>query len=82
MAAHATVAAALDAAKAAGATQATVTIDRVDGTLSVRIESDALAPDEHDLVQVTDRIGAVGGELSIDPTTTGSVVKAVIPCAS
>ena len=82
MAAHATVAAALDAAKAAGATQATVAIDRVGGTLDVRIESDALAPDEHDLVQVIDRVGAVGGQLSIDPTTTGSVVRAVIPCTS
>ena len=82
MAAHATVAAALDTAKSAGATKATVSIQRVDGTLHVRIESDAAAPDEHDLVHVTDRVGAVGGKLSMDPTTNGSVISAEIPCAS
>jgi len=82
MAAHATVASALDAATAAGATRATVAIDRVDGNLHVRIESDAPAPHEHDLVHVIDRVGAVGGELSIDPTPTGSVVRVEIPCAS
>jgi signal transduction histidine kinase len=82
MAAHATVAAALDTAKSAGATKATVAIQRVDGTVHVRIDSDAPAPDEHDLVHVTDRVGAVGGKLSIDPTTTGSVISAEIPCAS
>jgi hypothetical protein len=48
----------------------------------VRIESDAAAPDEHDLVHVTDRVGAVGGKLSMDPTTNGSVIRAEIPCAS
>jgi signal transduction histidine kinase len=81
LAAHATVSAALDAANAAGATQATVGVDHVDGTLNVRIASDAAAPHEHDLVHVIDRVGAVGGELSISATSTGSVVRAEIPCA-
>jgi signal transduction histidine kinase len=82
MAAHATVSAALDAAQSAGATRATVAIDRIDGTLDVRIESDAPAPHRHHLLHVFDRVGAVGGELSIDPTATGSIVRAEIPCAS
>ena len=82
MAAHATVSAALDAAQSAGATRATVAIDRIDGTLDVRIESDAPAPHGHHLLHVFDRVGAVGGELSIDPTATGSIVRAEIPCAS
>jgi len=82
MAAHATVAAALDAARAAGATQASVAVDQVDSTLDVRIESDAAAPHGHDLVHVTDRVGAVGGKLSINRTSAGSVVRAEIPCAS
>jgi signal transduction histidine kinase len=82
MAAHATVAAALDAATGLAATRAAVAIDRLEGSLVVRVESDAPALHEHDLVHVIDRVGAVGGDLSIIPTSTGSIVRAVIPCAS
>jgi hypothetical protein len=82
MAAHATVAEVLHSARESGATRAEVTIERVDRSIDVRITSDAVPAGRFDLINIADRVGAVGGELRTAATGTAWVVTAVIPCAS
>ena len=74
----------------AAATQATVIVAAVEGRLSLRMTSDGLAGDDPRITAwlsvITDRIQAVGGEMSIrlnpDPPTAqgGICAEAWIPC--
>ena len=59
-------------------------MDRRDGMLTVVIESDVstLAADQPSFAEVTDRVGAVGGEFTVS-TPDGVVrVRAELPCGS
>ena len=76
MAAYVTVVEALGDAVARGATSAVVETGREDGFLALVVEDDG-SDRRSGLVQVADRIGAVGGTLDLEPTR----LRAVIPCA-
>ncbi len=76
-----------NAAKHAGATLATVEIDRLDGSLVVTVADDgvggALASPGSGLAGLADRVAALGGSLHIDsPAGDGTRLRAEIPCAS
>ena len=84
MAAYATVVAALEAAHASGAREARISVDCQDGLLTVLIESDRSTPeaDPPAFTEVTDRVGAVGGQFTASTPDGGVRVKAELPCAS
>jgi signal transduction histidine kinase len=86
IAAYATVVAALDSVeRPSAATRAQITVVQDSETLTVRVEVAAgggtvVAPDFTD---IADRIGALGGRFTLSGATQeGTVVTAVIPCAS
>jgi signal transduction histidine kinase len=63
------------------AATAAVSVVNADGVLTVRVESDdAAAPPE--LTEVADRVGAVGGDMTVTSTPGTTVVTATLPCAS
>jgi signal transduction histidine kinase len=84
MAAYATVAAALEAAHASGAREAHVSVECRDGLLTVLIEYAVLgaAAGPPAFVEVTDRVGAVGGRFTASMPDGVARVKAELPCAS
>ena len=84
MAAYATVAAAIEAAHTSEAREARISVDRRDGMLTVVIESDVstLAADQPSFAEVTDRVGAVGGEFTVSMPDGVVRVRAELPCAS
>jgi signal transduction histidine kinase len=67
---------ALDDAAARDATYAAVTAARDDERLVVTVEDDG-SERSSAMVQSTDRVGALGGSLEVEPTT----LRAEIPCA-
>ena len=76
-----------NAAKHARASQITVNAARRNGHLVVRVHDDgiggALAADGSGLTGMTDRVAALGGSLAIEsPAGGGTVITAVLPCAS
>jgi signal transduction histidine kinase len=86
MAAYATAAAVLGSVEhPAPDSRALISIDQEDDTLTVRAEVEAgngtvVATD---FIDVADRVGALGGQLTRSQTETGAtVVTAVIPCGS
>jgi signal transduction histidine kinase len=51
--------------------------------LTVRVETTgATMPSEVDLADIADRVGAIGGDLSVHPTELGFVLTAIVPCVS
>jgi signal transduction histidine kinase len=76
-----------NAATHSGASVVVVDVTRIDGTLLVRVHDDGHGGAELRLVgglaELVDRVGAVGGTLSVesDPAS-GTTIGAVIPCAS
>ena len=71
------VAEALDDAASRGAGRASVIAEQADGQLVITFSDDG-PPRRSPLVQVADRIGAVGGNLRLGPTE----LRAELPCAS
>jgi signal transduction histidine kinase len=85
MAAYATVTAALDGAGRASATRARVAAARDGDALTVRVEVDAAGgtAEAAAFTDAADRVGALGGRFTLsDAGADGTVVTAVIPCAS
>ncbi len=83
MAAYATVAAALDARyHGVDAALATVSLARLNNTLTVTVDTDGDDPDPPDFTDVADRVGAMGGELSVACSANHILVTAVLPCVS
>jgi signal transduction histidine kinase len=86
MAAYATVAAVLNSIEhPAPNTRAVILVDRNGDTLTVSVEAEGAVETvvAEDLVDVADRIGALGGRFTTAETATGAaVVTAVIPCGS
>jgi signal transduction histidine kinase len=84
MAAYATVAAALEAAHESRAREARVSVDCRDGLLTVLIESDVptQAADPPSFAEVTDRVGAVGGQFTASMPDGVARVKVELPCVS
>ncbi len=86
MAAYATAAAVLGSVEhPALDSRALMSIDQEDDTLTVRVEvvAGGGAVVATDFVDVADRVGALGGQLTRSETATGAtVVTAVIPCGS
>jgi signal transduction histidine kinase len=86
MAAYATAAAVLGSVEhPALDSRALISIDQADDTLTVRAEVEAGggAGVARDFVDIADRVGALGGQLTRSETATGAtVVTAVIPCGS
>jgi signal transduction histidine kinase len=86
MAAYATAAAVLGSVEhPALDSHALISIDQADDTLTVRAEVEAGggAGVARDFVDIADRVGALGGQLTRSETATGAtVVTAVIPCGS
>ena len=85
MAAYATAAAVLGSVEhPALNSRALISIDQADDVLTVRAEVEAgdgtvVATD---FIDVADRVGALGGQLTRSETATATVVTAVIPCGS
>ena len=83
LAAYAVVATVLaHAVRPPGSVSAKVGAATRDGRMELRVElmgNVALAQD--DLVDVADRIGAVGGRLTVEPIDGGVAIIAVVPCA-
>jgi len=67
-----------EAVRRAGQTQATVRAVRNDGRLMLSI--DTADPPEGDLVDLDDRVGALGGVLRIERSAGASHVVAELPC--
>jgi signal transduction histidine kinase len=86
MAAYATVAAVLNSIEhPAPNPRAVILVDRNGDTLTVSVEVEGAVETvvAEDLVDVADRIGALGGRFTTAETATGAaVVTAVIPCGS
>jgi signal transduction histidine kinase len=86
MAAYATVAAVLDSVEHPGPnTRAVILVDRDGDTLTVSVEVEGAVGTiaAADLVDVADRVGALGGRFTTAETATGTTVAtAVIPCGS
>ena len=86
MAAYATAAAVLGSVEhPAPGSRALISIDQADDTLTVRaeVEVGGGAGVARDFVDIADRVGALGGQLTRSETATGAtVVTAVIPCGS
>jgi signal transduction histidine kinase len=86
MAAYATVAAVLNSIEhPAPNTRAVILVDRNGDTLTVSVEAEGAVETvvAEGLVDVADRIGALGGRFTTAETATGAaVVTAVIPCGS
>jgi signal transduction histidine kinase len=85
MAAYSTVAAAIDMAGRTPLVRAVrVSARRGGQSLDVSVETlhDGPPPGPPDLTDVADRVGALGGELTISSTPNGILVEAVLPCAS
>ena len=85
MAAYSMVAAAVEHAERRSSTDAIRVSARrgMDALLvSLDLAHHADAAEPPDLTDVADRIGAVGGDMSISATAWGTVVEAEIPCAS
>ncbi len=84
MAAYATVAAVLNSVEHPGLnTRAVILVDRDADTLTVTVEVEGALGTvvAADLVDVADRVGALGGRFTTAETETGTtVVTAVIPC--
>ena len=83
LAAYAVVAAALaHAGKVPGSASAEVTAATRDRTLELRVQlMGSVELGQDDLVDVADRVGAVGGRLAVEPIDGGVAVTAVMPCA-
>ncbi len=83
VAAYAVVATVLASARRdAGSTSAHVAATVRDGGIELRVRligSTGLA--QADLVDVADRVGAVGGRLDVEPIDGGVAITAVLPCA-
>ena len=76
-----------NAVKHAGAQHIALDVDAVDGQLRVRVSDDgsgqAAVRAGSGLAGLVDRVGAHGGQLSVDSRRgVGTVVEAVLPCAS
>lgn len=76
-----------NAVKHAGARHIALDVDVVDGQLHVRVSDDgsgrAAVRAGSGLAGLVDRVGAHGGHLSVDSRSgVGTVVEAVLPCAS
>ena len=76
-----------NAVKHAGAQHIALDVDAVDGQLHVRVSDDgsgqAAVRAGSGLAGLVDRVGAHGGRLSVDSRRgVGTVVEAVLPCAS
>jgi signal transduction histidine kinase len=86
MAAYATVAAVLNSVEHPGPdTRAVILVDRDGDALTVTVEVEGAVGTvvAADLVDVADRVGALGGRFTTAETATGAaVVTAVIPCGS
>jgi signal transduction histidine kinase len=86
MAAYATVAAVLGSVEhPASDSRALIAIEQADDTLTVRgqVEAGGAAVVATDFIDVADRVGALGGQLTRSETATGAtVLTAVIPCGS
>lgn len=83
MAAFVVITAALtDAATHQGVSEATVSLYETNGLVSVRVADDGRSGRSEDrLSGAADRVGALGGELTISHEAgTGTVITAVIPC--
>jgi signal transduction histidine kinase len=80
---YAVVATALARARQpAGASSADVAVTRTGDNVEVRVLLiDSPLLDHDDLVDVADRIGAVGGQLAVEPFDGGVQITAVVPCA-
>ena len=83
VAAYAVVATALASARRdAGATSAHVAATVRDGIIELRVRLiGSTGLEQADLVDVTDRVGAVGGRLAVEPIDGGVAITAVLPCA-
>jgi signal transduction histidine kinase len=73
--------------KHARATRVTVSAERANGSLVLRITDDgiggAVATDRSGLAGITDRVAALGGSVSVSsPRGEGTAVVAELPCAS
>jgi signal transduction histidine kinase len=76
-AAYLVVAEAIDDAAGRGATFASVGVVRGTSRISVSVEDDG-SERGSEMVSIADRVGAVGGELALEPTS----VRAEMPCVS
>ncbi len=83
LAAYAMVATALaNAGQVGGPASAAVTAAIRDGTMELRVQlMGSVGLRQDDLVDVADRVGAVGGHLDVEPIDGGVAVTAVLPCA-
>ena len=83
LAAYAIVATALASARRdAGSTSAHVAATVRDGSTELRVRLiGSTRLEEAGLVDVTDRVGAVGGRLAVEPIDGGVAIRAVLPCA-
>ncbi|MEP6660846.1 MAG: histidine kinase [Acidimicrobiales bacterium] len=79
LAVYATVVAALDAARASNAPRAHVSVCRRDSTIIAAVVTGPLI--DTDLVDAADRVGAVGGRLSLSTVDHETTVTAEFPCA-
>ena len=76
IAAYSTVTAAIELAVNRSASRVVATFTSTDAGLGIELIDDGADASGDDLVNVADRVGALGGHLDVD----GSRVRAVIPC--
>jgi signal transduction histidine kinase len=74
-------------AKYARATRAEVSVERSNGTLSIRVSDDGVGGADpgagSGLRGLIDRVSAIGGELEVDsPAGLGTTIRVMLPCAS
>jgi signal transduction histidine kinase len=83
VAAYAVVATVLASARRdVGSTSVHVAAIGCDGIIELRVRLIGSTGLEHaDLVDVSDRVGAVGGHLAVEPIDGGVAITAVLPCA-
>jgi signal transduction histidine kinase len=79
LAVYAMAVAALDAARASNAPRAHVSVCRRDSTIVAAVVTGPLI--DTDLVDAADRVGAVGGRLSVATADRETTVTAEFPCA-
>jgi signal transduction histidine kinase len=82
-AAYAVADVALRAAARKAASSATITGTARDGRLVLTVRLSGSAGMAHaDLVDVSDRVGALGGQVTVAPVDDGVIVSAEVPCGS
>ncbi len=84
LAAYSVVATALSyASHVPGPTSVEVGASTSNGTVQLRVQLMGSAGLRHDdLLDIADRVGAVGGHLAVEPIDGGVAITAVMPCAS